>query len=260
MPTTHTTADWRRTDIWGPPIRKRWAGKDILKAVAWLIILNVLASIPAIVMLRASPDQAMSIIYNPLVLAGGMIALWGVFWLYPIYATYAKGRRSLRRDFGWSFTRRDVVVGLALGLLLRAFDVGLGQVASRFIDMSDGDNSSWLTLPRPWAWTAFFVIGAAVIAPALEELFFRGFLLRAIARIKRIPRAWRANTALIGSSVLFGLMHITGATAGGLYVVVVTGTLGALLAYMRVKTRRLGLPVVVHIVFNTTGVILALNM
>ena len=259
--TTITRPDWSRADLWASPPRKRWTGKHITLALIWLLVVNVVASIPAVIYLATHPDtDPTTVAYHPLMLTGGMLALWSVFAGYPLLVTHLHSRRSLRLDFGWSFKRRDWLVGLTLGLSLRALDIGLGWLAPKFIDMEGGDNSAWLFMDRHWAWTVFFVLGASVIAPALEELFFRGFLLRSVLRVRVIPRRWRVRVAVIGSSLVFGLMHLTGATVGGVYVVVLTGSLGAVLAVRAVRDGRLGASVATHVVFNSTGVALAFLM
>lgn len=251
--------DWSRADLWGPPERRPWTGTDLAWAALMLVLTNAAAAVPALWLLSNRPELSITeITYNPLVLTAGLLALWVVFAGYPAFVTATKGTRSLAHDFGWRFTRRDLLIGVAVGGVLRAADSAVGAAAGRIIDMSDNDNAAWLTMPRPVLWTAFFVVGASLIAPVLEELFFRGFVMRTIARIKRIPKRWVTLCAVIGSSILFGSMHARGFSASALYVPLVTGSLGAVLAFMTVRAGRLGPAVVTHIVFNVTGVALVL--
>nr|MBA3303816.1 CPBP family intramembrane metalloprotease [Acidimicrobiia bacterium] len=90
---------------------------------------------------------------------------------------------------------------------------------------------------------ALLVLMVAVIAPLLEELFYRGLWLRAIER--RFGRV----VAVVGSSVLFGAAHLQPfdfpALAG----------FGAIAAVLTVRSGRLGPALWAHVAFNLTAVI-----
>jgi CAAX prenyl protease-like protein len=73
-----------------------------------------------------------------------------------------------------------------------------------------------------WAaagWLAVRALGACLVVPAAEELAFRGYLTRRLMgpRFERVsPRRW-SWPAVVGSSVVFGLMHrewLAGTLAG----------------------------------------------
>jgi membrane protease YdiL (CAAX protease family) len=89
------------------------------------------------------------------------------------------------------------------------------------------------------------VLFVAVGAPIVEELFFRGLVLRSLER--RFGSTW----AVALSSVLFGLAHPQPLPAKALVLVMVSlAALGALLATLAVRTGRLGPSIVTHAVFN----------
>jgi membrane protease YdiL (CAAX protease family) len=85
------------------------------------------------------------------------------------------------------------------------------------------------------------IVGLA--APVFEELFYRGLWLRAIER--------RAGTlvAVIGSSVLFGLVHFEPYDLPALI------GFGAIVAILTVRTGRLGPAIWAHVAFNLTAVV-----
>jgi membrane protease YdiL (CAAX protease family) len=59
--------------------------------------------------------------------------------------------------------------------------------------------------------------------------------------------------------VVFGAFHFTGdSIAEGLFIVGVTAAYGAVLAVLATTTRRLGAPIVAHMVINGVGVAAAL--
>lgn len=105
---------------------------------------------------------------------------------------------------------------------------------------------------RDSAWGAWgvaqLVVGAVLVAPLVEELFFRGVLLGALRR--HLGRAWPAIGA---SGGLFGLMHLTQPQD-----VLPLATMGVVLGYVRVRWGALWPCVLAHMLFNarTIGLVL----
>jgi uncharacterized protein len=85
-----------------------------------------------------------------------------------------------------------------------------------------------------------------VVAPIVEELFFRGLLLEALRQ--RVG----ATLAVIISSAIFGALHLTAFDANGIFVVAATGTLGLVAAVMTLRTGRLGAAIALHMLFNAS--------
>ncbi len=102
--------------------------------------------------------------------------------------------------------------------------------------------SGSLVLKGTW-WTLFSVL--------FEELIFRGVLLFIL--IRRIG----AVKAIIVSSIAFGIYHwfsfgVVGNIMQMLYIFVITGTMGLLLAYAYSKTFSLYIPIAIHLGWNLT--------
>lgn len=91
-------------------------------------------------------------------------------------------------------------------------------------------------------WDAFAIVNAALLAPLIEELLFRGTIFRN-CRGRYSP----AMAALL-SSMLFGMIHAEGVT-------VFLSGLTYLLAYTR--TRSLWAPIVLHFLNNAGWVVLS---
>jgi exosortase E/protease (VPEID-CTERM system) len=76
-----------------------------------------------------------------------------------------------------------------------------------------------------WAWIVVRVLGSCLIIPVVEELAFRGFLLRWLVSpdFERVPpRAWTWSAVLV-SSLAFGVLHghwILGTFAGLVFALV----------------------------------------
>src|SRR5207248_5323856 len=94
------------------------------------------------------------------------------------------------------------------------------------------------------------LLGAFVLTviavPIVEELFFRGLLLRSLER--RIPAA----AAVLVSAVVFGFAHYQGDVSGRTAMTVVAGlfAVGVVLGTLAHATRRLGPGIVAHALFN----------
>lgn len=83
-------------------------------------------------------------------------------------------------------------------------------------------------------------VSVIVVAPLVEELFFRGLLLDAMRR------RWGAAAAVVGSSAVFGATHFQPLQFPGLTLA------GVVFAIAAVRTGRLGAAVAVHAGFNAT--------
>lgn len=80
-----------------------------------------------------------------------------------------------------------------------------------------------------------------IIQPIAEEIFFRGFLL------DKINKILGKNNAIILTSILFGLAHLS---YGNIYPAFLTFIIGLLLAILVIKTNNLYSSIVAHIIFN----------
>ncbi len=187
-------------------------------------------------------------------LALDQVGLWVGLAGAAVWASRAHGSGQLAADFGLRIRPLDAVVGPIVGVvaqvglvslisLLLAPLVGHPHVSQEATDLVRKAHGIGLV-----GLVVFVVIGA----PVVEELFFRGLLLRGL-RI-RMPDA----VAIALSSVLFGLAHFQGASAGGAVLVVSLFAFGVVLAVMAVRSDRLGPGIWAHAAFNAFTVIVLL--
>lgn len=156
----------------------------------------------------------------------------------------------------------DVPVGLGCFVLAYPF-IGLMSVLGEFIyeqtqQQAIPDEPAHGTLQQlldhtdnPWMWV---IIGGAVIgAPIVEELMYRVFLQGAL--IKWLKTPW---LAIILSSLAFTMMHRVGGVVPwyALLTIFAVG-MGCGVAYER--TKRVGVPITMHMCFNALMVIIALT-
>jgi membrane protease YdiL (CAAX protease family) len=162
------------------------------------------------------------------------------------------GIRSLT---GWRFAPVDLLWGAGIGIVARCVAtlvelVAFGRVAGG--GALFGDIDGWYVFAA--------VIAPILIAPLIEETFFRGLLqgsLTAWLRTRGVTGA--AVVSVVAVAIVFTAVHLIG--VGTVTGIVTTGT--PLLAFalgvgaLRTATGRIGGAVVAHVVFNALGVWLA---
>jgi membrane protease YdiL (CAAX protease family) len=154
-----------------------------------------------------------------------------------------KGTGSLVSDFGlrlWVGDLWIVPAGMGLAAVLSAAVAPLshlsgGQEQQVVSDLKDASGAKLVVL----------VLLAGLAAPVVEELLFRGLLLRALLR--RMP----AVGAVAVSGVAFGLVHFIGGEALGTAVALpALVTLGVISAAVAVRTGDLSRSILLHAGFN----------
>lgn len=102
-----------------------------------------------------------------------------------------------------------------------------------------------------WAWG--MVTGAVIGAPFVEELIYRVFLQGALLKITRSP--W---ISILVTSILFALMHRAGTTPVPWHALLPIFAVGIACGVGYERTKRVGVPIMIHLCFNALNVILAL--
>ncbi len=98
------------------------------------------------------------------------------------------------------------------------------------------------------------IVAAVVCAPIIEELVFRMGLQSALLRMFGNP--W---PAIVISSGLFAAIHWTVLPANSWHAMATLFALGMALGVAFERTKRLGVPITMHIAFNALNVMLALS-
>ena len=169
-------------------------------------------------------------IYGLTVLAVGGLLLW--FW-----REYGELTMQVLPDA--KETLLAVAVGLAVFVMWIYLDapwMKLGDATARFIPVGPEGELQWPLIAVRW-------IGAALIVPVMEELFWRSFLMRWIEspQFEGVPPQRVGLRAVVLSTFVFMLAHTTWLSA------VVAG-----LAYagLYLRTGKLWVPVLAHAVTN----------
>jgi uncharacterized protein len=140
--------------------------------------------------------------------------------------------------------RRDVVVGIAVLVALIALSDVLLYLSGR--DLVTPFQLQAYTTATAEGWLLPMAFAAIIVAPAGEEIMFRGFLFRGFVRSERA--AW---PAIIVISLLWAALHIQYDWAGMLQIFVI----GLFLGWIRWRSGSTLLTFVLHALFNLEGTI-----
>lgn len=100
-----------------------------------------------------------------------------------------------------------------------------------------------------WVWT--MIVSAIVLTPIYEEMIYRAFLQSAFVRASGMPWA-----SVVVNSVLFAAMHAAGGKGAQVdwYALPTLFVLGVAMGSAYEKTGRLGVPILMHAMFNAGNV------
>lgn len=203
-------------------------------------------------------------------IAGYMVWVGAMF-----FTTYTRGKGSFVKEYWFSFKKKDFLWGPLIAIAALALVLGVNFLIN-LAGLSPEGNSNWIKeLEGPGLWLV--AVGmVTLLGPFCEELFFRGYVLQSVinGREKALKRAeiigsnlvikltaWSYNAryvlSVIISSLIFGLMHFqTDSVLNAVVTVSITGLLGVVFAIMVLKTKRLGMSIVAHIVYNGCNMLL----
>ena len=262
-----TASDGNLPNLYVPPAGVRWGLWEV--AMGLVVFLTLLAGVTVIGIATPLRDA----VGSNLELVGFISAIvaYGGLLTVMVVASRRIGLRSLAADFGLRFRPVDLAIGLGIGIVSRIFTLlltllvvstaGTGPSRGNFVLSTD---PLWIILNG--------VVIAVVVAPVIEELFFRGLILRAVrnrvlrsrnrdqpADAKTQKRAVILSIAV--SSVAFMGLHMYQAIGEPTLAVILGGStlfVGVLNAIVALRTGRLGAAIVGHMVFNGSAILLGL--
>lgn len=187
------------------------------------------------------------------VTAADLVGLWVALVGAVVLFSRARGTGRVRDDFGVRFARWDVPVGVAAGLacqyaviplLYLPFERLVPGLSTRLSQPAHSETGAAHTPAALVVLLLFLAVGA----PLVEELYFRGLLLRSLA-------GWtNPVVGVVGSGLLFGLAHFEPLQFAGLAVV---GMVFGVLAW---RSGRLGPSIAAHSTFNAAAVLTVVHL
>jgi len=209
----------------------------------------------AVALLSVGPGVLLGTLVTVLAPSWGGLAATGVLWLgmlVPIVWAFARSRPAGLLRFRFL----DLLWGTGLGLILRMVQGWLAVAAG-----GSGALPSYPSIggSLPSGFVFADVIAPVVIAPVIEELFFRAVVLVSVYTLLRRPVGvvMAGAVSVVASTGLFVLLH---SLSGGLGVdeVISLSLLGLVCGLLVMLTGRIWPAILVHVVYNGTFVVLAL--
>ena len=236
-------------DYLGPAVltHKPWNPESLL----WLGCALMLALAPGAAVAGLFEDGSIAqMAANVTVLPVAILV--GVTVWFQVNRSFYQTPISLADAFRFNLrnTGRCLLLGLGTGFCLVGIAMALALSTSLLIQAlgDQAEPQKLVTLiaeeaakPDQTGALVFFVVMAAVVAPVVEEILFRGILYPAIKQIG-YPRI-----AAIGTAILFALFHVNLLTFASLTAV----ALGLIALYE--FTDNLLAPIVAHAVFNASN-------
>ncbi|WP_423917969.1 lysostaphin resistance A-like protein [Frigoribacterium sp. 2-23] len=242
-----------RDESTGTQLRERSAAWDVVYAALALVAVVIASS--AVSDLLSSQPAALPEFVR-------LLASYAVVWIplaaAVVFAGTGVGRRAVFRHLGLRVRPIDALWGVGIGLIARVIDaiVNLGATGATGLEplplIDGGPTGATLVLS---------VVAPVLIAPIVEEIFFRGLLQRSLGRVFHLRAGLSATASGVVSVVLtaavFALMHgLVGPQSTTTLVLTLIGTFvfGLLAGAVTAATGRLGGAIIAHVVFNGLAV------
>lgn len=248
-------------NIIGPGSTPKLAGRDVkpLPAPIWLFgaILVFIAAPLAAQFLKELPQvtSGSDLRERALTQAGGVAAgiIAGMALLFVMSRTAPKAGLKIKLS--------DIPFGIGAFLLALPFVILAGDAAVALYRELYKESPSPIAHPtlelilanKSNQWAILLAITAVIGSPLLEEILYRGFLQSALLRVLN-GQVW---LAIIGSATLFTLVHRLGQPPVPWHALLPIFTLGLSMGIAYERTKRLGVPIAMHVCFNATNVALA---
>lgn len=196
---------------WPPSGQGAWQRPTLARYGSWpwvisllllVVLLSTVLSLPIMFALVLQTGDPAAILDNPFALFV-IIALEDAVFVGVVYFLLVRRQVTTWRDMGFARLPRlrSLGLGLAWGLAFIAVSSAL-ELLLRLMGVQQTQASQFPIGQGGVAGTVAIWIAGIVLAPVTEEIFFRGFMFRAIAMRKGFVKG------VVYSSVVFGLVHL----------------------------------------------------
>lgn len=186
---------------------------------------------------------------SPAVTVANLLALWTGLLGATVIASRQYGSGHLGPDLGLSWKWMDALRGVGANITAR---VATSLVAIPLVAAGAAASNTSIIQNQKTSTLGLIVVGASAVvgAPIVEEMFFRGLLLRSLA--SKLGWGW----AIAVQGVVFGLAHANPALGWRTFTVVaVTATFGMSQGFFA-RRWSLGPLMVSHALFNLLPVLI----
>jgi membrane protease YdiL (CAAX protease family) len=185
---------------------------------------------------------------SPAFLIASFVGLWIPLIASAFGASKLFGTGSPARDLGLRFEPIDLAWGALTAVAGLMAATAVSSALAPFPRLL-GENTGFIEAQKSTAFGIGVVMFSTMIgAPVVEELFFRGLLLRAM---------WRFGlVAVLVQGALFGLIHVDPAQGlGNVGIVLGVGAFGIVQGFSARFTGRLAPVMISHFLFNSAAVL-----
>ena len=215
----------------------RWGMPDIVLGLLVWFVATIAFIIPV---LLVTDDKAVVNIV-------GLVGSWAGMVGYLVLVARWKGQGSVIKDFGLRFRWFDPLLGIVAGFVTVIVVALVVTGVANLFGAPPGENADTVFQDKSnLTLVIITALMASIGAPLVEELFFRGLVLRSIE--KRLGPI----VGVIGSATIFGLLHYPGGNTGSAVSLVVgIGVMGTVFALLTRWQGRLGPSIFTHMTINT---------
>lgn len=213
------------------------------------VLATVLEYLSALIAGRSGQLASLAKLSEPptWLVVSALFGIWGGFVGAAVLASRLRGTKRLAPDIGLRFRWIDVF-GIPIGVCGQ-FVVTLlyAPIAPHIHDFHQrfAAPAQRLTGSSHGFWYAVIAVATVVGAPFVEEIFFRGVVMRALVRLLgRFGGFVGPSLAILISGCCFAALHFEALQFLGL------ATFGVILGMVSYRTGRLGMNMVAHASFN----------
>jgi uncharacterized protein len=232
------------------PLRDTGRRIDVPVAVATWVAAFVVGQLVSALIVGASGADDLDSVPIPTLFAG-VAATWVAYLVGMWAASKRSGSGDFVEDYRVRFATVDLL-GLPIGVLTQLVLVPLLYLPlselwpDTFSEERLSENAEKLVDRADGASMVLLVLMVCLFAPVVEELVFRGLLQGSLAaRFDQV-------VALVVTAAWFAVIHFRAVEYPGLFLFGLVAGAGLIF------TGRLGLPILTHLAFNVTGLLLAL--
>lgn len=193
-------------------------------------------------------DEAIMAVQNEVLQNTSLILLFSILLSIPLYTLVSKITKENFISI-CSFKKiglKDLLLSLTTGVSLAMFIILVLSYLDTIIslDKIPGNYNDLIQTIMGGNYIITFIT-VGILGPIMEEIVFRGFILKELRKI--MPTAG----AIIVQAFLFGLIHLNILQSSYAFVI------GLVLGIAFVATKSLYAPILIHLSFNTFNVILS---
>ncbi|OPZ94213.1 MAG: CAAX amino terminal protease self- immunity [Firmicutes bacterium ADurb.Bin419] len=192
--------------------------------------------------------ETLTAVQNDVLQNTNLILLISILISLPLYTLASK---ITKENFSsiCSFKKisiRNLILSLTTGVSLAVFIIlFLSYIDTIFpLDKLPGDYDGLIQQIMGGNYVITF-LAIGILGPIMEEIIFRGFILKELRKIMPVA------AAVIVQALLFGLIHLNILQSSYAFVI------GLVLGIAFVATKTLYAPIIIHLSFNTLNVILS---